>query len=219
MNIEIIPVNLGFVKSFLVKGDKTIIVDAGLKGFSKKILRVMEANGIKPADVSLLLVTHTHGDHTGGLKELKDITGAPVAVHAVEAQYLSNGQSAPALMRSPIMKFMSVFFRGQKIAIVQPDVLIDERLDLNAYGVDGYVFGTPGHSAGSVTLVTASGDAITGDMVGGGAKPGLPGVSCDIDQLKASISTLGQHAIQKVYTSHAGVYDIEDVLKLGVPAV
>lgn len=215
MQIEIIPVSLGFVKSFLVKGDRTVIVDAGLKGSSKKILKAMEAHGIKPSDVSLLLITHAHGDHTGGLKELKELTHAPVAVHISEAQYLANGESSPALLHSRMMKMMSVFFRGQRVDSVQPDVLVDGRLGLNGYGVDGYVFSTPGHSPGSVTLVTKEGEAITGDMVGGGVKPALPGVYHDLQTLKASIGSLSQHAITKIHTSHGGVYSLRDVRTLG----
>lgn len=215
MTIQIIPVNLGFVKSFIVKGDRTIVVDAGLKGSLKRIRKAMETNGIKPGDVSLLLVTHAHGDHTGGLRELKDATGAPVAVHALESKYLAEGKSAPVSMRSPMMKLLSVFLRGQKLDSVQPDVAFDGTLDLKPYCVDGYVFATPGHTAGSVTLVTAGGEAIIGDMAGGAVKPALPGVYDDLAQMKASIAGLAGHAIMKVYTSHGGVYPVHDILALG----
>jgi hydroxyacylglutathione hydrolase len=215
MKVQIISVNLGFVKSFLVKGDRTIIVDAGLKGSSKRILKAMEAHGIAPADVSLLLVTHAHGYHTGGLKELKDATGAPVAVHTLEAQYLAQGSSAPVSMRSRMMKLLSFFIRGQKLDCVQPDVIIDGRLDLKPYGVVGYAFATPGHTLGSITLVTEGGEAIIGDMASGAGKPALPGVYDDLKLMKASIAGLASHAITMVYTSHGGAFPIRDILALG----
>lgn len=214
MKITIIPVSLGFVKSFLVKGDKTIIVDAGIKGSSRRILRAMQANGIAPGDVSLILVTHGHGDHTGGMKELTEETSAPVAVHASEAVYLESGQSAPVVLHSWIMKLLSVFFRGQKIDAVKPDILIDGRLDLQGFGVDGFVLPTPGHTGGSVSLIIAGGDAITGDMVAGAAKPALPGVYSNLEALKTSVKSLHANAVTRVFTSHGGIHEIEEVIKL-----
>jgi hydroxyacylglutathione hydrolase len=214
MDIKIIPVHLGFVKAFLVKGEKTIVVDAGMKGSLKRIRRAMQANGIKPADVSLLVVSHAHADHTGGLRGLKDLTSAPVAVHPSEARYLEKGESAPAVLHSRLMKMMSGFMKGIKIASVQPDILIDGSFDLKPFGVDGYVFPTPGHTGGSLTLVAAGGDAVTGDMVGGGAMPAIPAVYANLETLKNSIAGLASHPIKRVYTSHAGIYPIGEVLEL-----
>lgn len=214
MDISIIPVSFGFVKAFLVKGDSTIIVDAGLKGSTAKILRVMEQNGIKPSDISLLLVTHVHGDHTGGLRALKEATGAPVAVHRSEAEYLAEGRSAPVVLHSRVMKLLSGFMRMQKLAGVKPDVLIGDRLELAEYGVAGYAFPTPGHTDGSVTLVTAGGDAIVGDTVGGGKSPAFPGVYQNLETLKGSIGLLKTANVKTVHTSHGRVYGLEDVLNL-----
>ncbi len=36
-------------------------------------------------DVKLILVTHKHGDHTKNLSKLKELTGAPVKAHKLEA--------------------------------------------------------------------------------------------------------------------------------------
>ena len=112
------------------------------------------------------------------------------------------------------MKMMSGFMKGMKIAGVRPDILIDGRFDLQPFGVDGYVFSTPGHTEGSLMLVTAGGDAVTGDMVGGGAMPAIPAVYADLETLKKSIAGLAGHSIKRVYTSHAGIYPIDEVLKL-----
>lgn len=216
MDIKIIPVSLGFVKAFLVKGDKTVIVDAGMGGSLKRIQAAMRANGVNPSDVSLLLITHVHMDHTGGLAALKELTGAPVAVHANEAGFLAQGISAPVAVRSGLMRILSVFTKRIKLAGIQPDIIVHDRLDLKPYGVDGYVFPTPGHTPGSLTLVTAGGEAITGDMVGGGSEyPAIPGIYSDLAALKSSIAGLAGHPVMRVYTSHAGIYAITDVLKIG----
>jgi hydroxyacylglutathione hydrolase len=105
--------------------------------------------------------------------------------------------------------------RGMKVESVQPDMLIEDRLDLGDWGVNGYAMHTPGHSPGSLTLIAASGEAVTGDMVAGGKKPSIPNIYYDFDTIRASIAGLAEHKITKVYTSHAGVYDIADVLNIG----
>jgi hypothetical protein len=51
--------------------------------------------------------------------------------------------------------------------------------------------------------------------VGGGAMPAIPAVYADLEMLKKSIAGLAGHSIKRVYTSHAGVYAIADVLKIG----
>ncbi len=48
----------------LKKGDVTVLIDTGVGG---EMLRRMVAMGVKPEDVSAVLLTHSHGDHVGGL--------------------------------------------------------------------------------------------------------------------------------------------------------
>lgn len=214
MKSKIIPVNLGFVKSFLIQGDKTIIVDAGVKGSEQKILAAMQTNGITPTDVSLILITHAHSDHFGGLKALKEAVHAPVAVHKAEAVYLAEGKSAP-VHATGLMKALSKLFGMGKIDAVQPDVLIDNLLDLAPYGVDGKVICTPGHTDGSLTLITTDGDAITGDIIGGkGGHPAIPAICADREAMAGSYKIICEAGAQQVYTSHAGVYAAEEIAEI-----
>lgn len=46
----------------------------------------------------------------------------------------------------------------------------DDPIALQGYGVDGVVYPTPGHSAGSMSLILGTGDAFVGDL----AVNGLP---------------------------------------------
>jgi hydroxyacylglutathione hydrolase len=47
---------------------------------------------------------------------------------------------------------------------VEPDILTDEGMDLLAFGVNGRIVHTPGHTAGSISLVLDSGEAFVGDI-------------------------------------------------------
>jgi glyoxylase-like metal-dependent hydrolase (beta-lactamase superfamily II) len=50
-------------------GDETILVDAGEGGRPRggQLLSSMQAAGVDPAAVTLVIITHTHGDHVQGL--------------------------------------------------------------------------------------------------------------------------------------------------------
>lgn len=65
----------------VVNGSSSLLVDAGRKGGSEKILKMMERNGSDPSDIKVIFLPHTHIDHTGSLKTLKKETGADVIVH------------------------------------------------------------------------------------------------------------------------------------------
>jgi glyoxylase-like metal-dependent hydrolase (beta-lactamase superfamily II) len=51
-------------------------------------------------------------------------------------------------------------------------------MDMKAFGVDGKVVCTPGHTAGSISVVLSTGEAIVGDLLMGGmfrsGQPGYP---------------------------------------------
>jgi glyoxylase-like metal-dependent hydrolase (beta-lactamase superfamily II) len=53
------------MNAFLVKTpDKTVLIDAGLGG---KLFDNLQSVGVAPGQVDVILLTHMHGDHTGGL--------------------------------------------------------------------------------------------------------------------------------------------------------
>lgn len=56
------------VMTFVIKlGNETILVDTGLGNQASAMLQGLSSIGIKPADITAVLLTHYHGDHIGGL--------------------------------------------------------------------------------------------------------------------------------------------------------
>ena len=59
--------NNGFVNCFLIKnGDKYIAVDAG--SGANDVQKELDKLGVSAGEITAVLMTHTHGDHTGALK-------------------------------------------------------------------------------------------------------------------------------------------------------
>jgi hydroxyacylglutathione hydrolase len=89
-------------------------------------------------------MTHAHGDHTGALKQLENKIGAPVAIHPAEAMDLP----------------------------VSPDIMLNNGQIINIGTVSLTVIHTPGHTPGSVCLLTGR-HLFSGDTL----FPGGPGNS------------------------------------------
>jgi len=59
------------VHASLIKGSKNILVDCGVSYNYPDIAQMAVEAGIKPEDIDIVIITHCHGDHTGGLFRLK----------------------------------------------------------------------------------------------------------------------------------------------------
>jgi hydroxyacylglutathione hydrolase len=74
---------------FLIDGgDELALVDAGVGPEAPEILANVKATGLSPDDLAAILITHAHGDHSGGAAWLRGVTGASVAAGTVTARAL-----------------------------------------------------------------------------------------------------------------------------------
>ncbi len=87
----VIPIRLLLSNAFLVLGERPVLIDAGSPGEERKIARAIEAAGVELRDIGLILLTHAHRDHAGSAKALRQLTGAPVALHPAENAMLERG--------------------------------------------------------------------------------------------------------------------------------
>jgi hydroxyacylglutathione hydrolase len=217
-SLSVIPIKLGLVKSFVIKGDKAVIVDTGYPGNGEKILDCLRANDIEPSDVSLIIITHGHIDHYGSADEVRKLTGAPVAMHRADAEYLSKGINyigvplglAGRLFKSLLIRKDEAVYKSLKV-----DIAFEGDTDLEEFGVNGKIIYTPGHTLGSVSVILSGGTAIIGDLMMGGIlrkkTPHFPLFANDLSQLKESIRKLLQLSPKVIDVSHGGPFTKEAV--------
>ena len=68
-----------------------VLVDSGFAETVPQVLANVRTLGFDPKDVEWLLISHAHYDHVGGIADLRDATGARIAVSAADAEQARNG--------------------------------------------------------------------------------------------------------------------------------
>ena len=214
----VIPISLRGVKAFLIKGTRPILVDTGNPGNEQQIVGALARNGVAPQDLSLILITHSHLDHFGSLAALKPQTAAKIAVQANDADALRDGVNQELHPTSFLGKlFLKVIPQHKKFPGVQPDIIIEQQLDLAEFGVQGAAIATPGHTSGSLSLFLANGEAIIGDLIMGGIfrpkAPHYPWFAADLDQVKQNIQAVLRRRPSIIHASHGGPFSLETLVK------
>ena len=222
---EVTIVKMGFVDSYVIKGkanengeNSWILVDCGISGSEGKILRTLKCLGGNPQKVSLLILTHAHRDHSGAAKELQAATGAKVAIQKEDAQYLVKGISAKVTPVTGFARFMARLIKAgpqNEKGGITPDIIIENKLDLNEFGVKGKVISTPGHTKGSVSVFLDSGNCIIGDILGKSLGRVAPVMFCnDVEENKKSIGKILDSNAVYLYLSHSGKCTTNEVKKV-----
>jgi len=85
----------GLASILITSPDGHVLIDGGLPNSAPLILDNIRALGFDIADVRLILNSHPHYDHAGGLAALQRASGARVAASAPSAAVLEHGRPGP----------------------------------------------------------------------------------------------------------------------------
>jgi len=105
-----------------------------------------------------------------------------------------------------------ILFRFGKKERFKPDLYIDEGYDLSEYGLDAKVLHIPGHSKGSIGILTG-GDLFCGDLFENKDKPVLSSIMDDLSAANASVEKLKKLRIKTVYPGHGKPFSMEHFMK------
>ena len=83
------------ISAILVTGDEGhVLIDSGTEKGAEVVLSNIRELGFDPRDVKILLHSHEHFDHVGGLARLQQVTGARLLASAEAAPVLASGETA-----------------------------------------------------------------------------------------------------------------------------
>lgn len=173
-----------------IVGSKTkrdgLLIDPG--GDAEDIGQAIIDSGL---DIKLIALTHGHSDHIAALHDIQDRTGAEVAIHIADAQFLQ-GRGV----------FSSMFGISYKTP-APPGRLLKEGDIIDIGDLHFSVLHTPGHTPGSICLLGHN-SVFTGDTLfyRGIGTTLMPGSSRRqlIDSIHARLMVLPDNT--KVYPGH-----------------
>ena len=102
-----------------------------------------------------------------------------------------------------------ILFRFTKANRFVPDLFVEDGFSLSEYGFDAQVLSIPGHSKGSIGILTASGDLLCGDLLENDKEPALNSIMDDRAAAKASVEKLKGLEIKAVYPGHGKPFPMD----------
>jgi metallo-beta-lactamase class B len=195
------------ITSYLITTPKGhIVLDGGFVETAPMILANIRKLGFEPKDVRILLHSHAHYDHVGGLAELKRATGA---------KFYASRRDLPQLARGGTddPQFGDRFLFPPIVA----DRIVDDGMRVSLGGVTLVAHMTPGHTPGCTTWTTRIGrrDVV---FVGSPTVPSdyrlknNPRYPNAIEDYRAQFRTLKTLGCDIFLASHGNFFGLEEMI-------
>jgi metallo-beta-lactamase class B len=183
-----------------------ILVDAGLEETAPIVISNLRALGFRIEDVRIILSTHAHVDHAGGLAALKLASHARLYAGAADVPLLARGGKGD-------------FAFGDSLPFppVTADVGVKDGDEVELGGVRIRAIATPGHTQGCTTWSLTIDDGGTRRrvlMVGGTSAPGYRLVRNAeypeiVRDFQSTFRALGALQADIVFEGHGFAFDLE----------
>lgn len=173
MKIVRVPIApLHMINAYMIVSDGgVVIVDTGLPGSEKRFAGALAAEGKRTSDVRLIIVTHAHIDHAGSAAALKRLTGAPLLAHRADLPHYRQERAMSYCPTGPFGRlFKATGLIQSPYEAFEPDIVMDgtDDLSLKPFGVAGIARYTPGHTAGSISVLLDDRNVLVSDLISSG---------------------------------------------------
>ncbi len=221
---------LEYINVYVVRGvEGAVLIDTGWntpEAFSA-LEDGLKEHGIGWKDIKQIVITHIHPDHYGLAKKIRELSGAKVAMHRIEAglidpRYLNFGnlleemgrdlyRNGVPLAELPGLEEASLWMNDFVMPLL-PDVELDngDRISNGSYEFE--VIWTPGHSAGHICLYEAerqflfAGDHILSEITPNVSFHPQSGDNPLGDYIN-SLETIERLEVNLVFPGHGPVFD------------
>jgi glyoxylase-like metal-dependent hydrolase (beta-lactamase superfamily II) len=174
---------------FIIVRDGLTLIDTGMPRNGAKIVNyIQDILKRKPTDIKTIVLTHFHIDHVGDAGDLKKLSGAKVAIHEADADFVAGRktQPVPKGVMGPIFKILIPLVFGSRP--VEPDIQLKDGDTIAGLTV----IHTPGHTPGSICLLDpASKILFAGDLLRfNGSKIEIGPSSLDSGEVQRSVNKI-----------------------------
>jgi glyoxylase-like metal-dependent hydrolase (beta-lactamase superfamily II) len=160
-----------------------VVVDTGTGENMGYIRDSIEKAGLTMDDLSLIVNTHNHYDHTGGNRYFN----LEVAMHEVDAESFERGDDDVT-----VASMFGGSTEGMKV---------DRKLQEGDKIQDFTVFHTPGHTKGGICLYDGE-TLISGDTVFAGGGFGRTDIGGDVNDMQSSLEKLSKLDVKYLLPGH-----------------
>jgi glyoxylase-like metal-dependent hydrolase (beta-lactamase superfamily II) len=217
MEEQIKKINLGFVNAYLLSaGDGFILVDTGIAPQWSRLENELLQCGCLPERLKLVILTHGDMDHAGNCKKIQQKYGVNIAMHPGDLEMVKNGRTNKRHatdLTGKITTWLSSRMSAKNNCF-EPNILLEDGQTLEAYGLSAKVIHTPGHTPGSITLLTSDSALIVGDTFSNRRKPQSASIIENDEELQKSLLRIKDLKAQMVYPGHGNPFPFEDLLKI-----
>ncbi len=193
------------VNCYLIKTENGfILIDTGTTRQRSALENALAQAGCKPGNFRLIILTHGDFDHCGNAAYLRAKYQTKVAIHDADCGMVEQGnmfwnRKQPNFIVKALMKPVIRLNRADQF---KPDFTVKEGDQFSDYGFDAEVIELPGHSKGSIGLLTADGDLFCGDLLANTSKPDMWSIIDNREDAAASVEKLKSKTIRTVYPGH-----------------
>jgi len=216
INTISLPIFLGMgkVNCYLVHTESgDFLIDTGGANARKALLRGLVKAGYTPGSFKFVILTHGDFDHSGNAAYLRKAFGVKVAIHQEDAGMVEKGDMmASRKQANIIIKAIAPLFTGfGRAERFTPDFFLKDGYGLARRGLDARVIHLPGHSRGSIGILTTSGDLFCGDLFENTKAPRLNALMDDPKAAQDSLAKLEELEIRKVYPGHGDPFEMSEL--------
>lgn len=206
--IKILPIPLGIVNAYLIETQSGfVLIDTGYASSRKALEAALKKHGALNDRLKLIVLTHGDPDHIGNAAYVGSITGAQIAMGPGDLKMAQSNDDSKSRKLKPdhlSLLFTVVMKSGlmkssQSFESFDPDLLFEEGQSLKPFGLDATVLALPGHSKGSIGILTSEGDLFCGDLIY--RLPGF-GYIDDAIEHKQSLDRIKQLQTKRIYPGH-----------------
>lgn len=214
---------LGNTRTFLVPGrDGYLLIDGGHRVWGNRFLKQLAKVGVQPRQVRMAVITHVHFDHVGTLQTAKKHCHCPMAVHTREAELLASGQVVippGTIWPAKLVKMLTTCFPGLTARVcafyaIKADLLVSGPISLADHGFDAHLIPTPGHTEGSLSVLTSAGNAFVGDIAVNmlllGRKRYASPFGYSAHEMTVSMENLIKEGARRFYPAHGRPFGAKD---------
>lgn len=181
-----------------------ILVDAGSPGREQQIMR--EIKGVGEKELKLIFITHAHFDHYGSAAAVRRLTGAPIAIHEKDVDFMARGKTPLGTVRGrgKIAKvFLPLAERFYRTEPTLADIVFSEGHQFVEVEAKVVAIHLPGHTPGSSGLLVEGRILFAGDLLSTTGKPHAQRYyATNWSQIDTSLERIKSMDLEWIYTGH-----------------